>query len=309
MSDWDGIDEFIAVATIGSFGGGAKAIGASATHVSRSIMALEQRVQAQLFHRTTRTVRLTDTGRVFLEHCARIKQERDEAIALISERGEPRGELRVTCSTAMGERFVAPILWRYAQENPNLSITIELSNHIVDIVAEGFDLAIRTGSLTDSRLIRTRVASRTLYTCAAPDYLKKAGRLRTISDLADHECIIGTGTTWHFTMRGKEHLHRPKGRFRCNSGQAVLDACLAGIGICQLPEFYVKPYLDNGQLATVLENFRPADEPIWALYPQRRHLLPKIRNAVERLSHELKSAMNSPPASLRDNRSAPHGNA
>lgn len=163
MSEWDGIDEFVAVATIGSFGGGARAIGASPTHVSRSIMALEQRVQAQLFHRTTRSVRLTDTGRVFLEHCTRIKQERDEAIALISERGEPRGELRVTCSTAMGERFVAPILWRYAQENPNLSITIELSNHIVDLVAEGFDLAIRTGTLADSRLIRTRVASRRVY--------------------------------------------------------------------------------------------------------------------------------------------------
>lgn len=292
MSEWDGIDEFVAVATIGSFGGGAKAIGVSPTHVSRSIMALEQRVQAQLFHRTTRTVRLTDTGRVFLEHCSRIKQERDEAIALISERGEPRGELRVTCSITMGERFVAPILWRYAQENPNLSITIELSNHIVDLVAEGFDLAIRTGALADSRLIRTRVASRRVYTCASPEYLKSAKRLNAISDLAHHECIIGTGTTWHFQIRGKEHLHKPKGRFRCNSGQAVVDACLAGIGICQLPEFYVQASLENGQLVPVLENFRPADEPIWAVYPQRRHLLPKIRNAVERLSVELKSAMN-----------------
>lgn len=292
MSEWDGIDEFIAVATIGSFTGGAKSIGASPTHVSRAIMALEQRVQAQLFHRTTRTVRLTDTGRVFLEHCTRIQQERDEAVALISERGEPRGELRVTCSTAMGERFVAPILWRYAQEHPNLSISIELSNHIVDIVAEGFDLAIRTGALADSRLIRTRVASRGVYTCAAPEYLKNAGKLKTISDLANHEAVIGSGSTWHFKQGGKEHLHRPKGRFRCNSGQAVLDACLAGAGICQLPEFYVRPYLENGRLAPVLEIYRPDDEPIWAVYPQRRHLLPKIRNAVEILSLELKGAMN-----------------
>lgn len=291
MSDWDGIDEFVAVATSGSFTGGAKAIGASPTHVSRSIMALEQRVQAQLFHRTTRTVRLTDTGRIFLEHCSRIKQERDEAIALINERGEPHGELRITCSTAMGERFVAPILWRYAMDKPNLGITIELSNRVVDLVGEGFDLAIRTGALADSRLIRTRIASRALYTCAAPSYLTKAKRLRSIADLAHHECVAGASSTWNFKVRGKDQLHRPKGRFRCNSGQAVIDASLAGLGICQLPEFYVRPFLDDGRLVTVLDSVRPDEEPVWAVYPQRRHLLPKVKNVVEHLQEQLGRAM------------------
>lgn len=291
MSNWDGIDEFVAVATAGSFGAGARALGVSATHVSRSIMALEQRVQAQLFHRTTRTVRLTDTGRVFLEHCARMVLERDEAIALINEEGDPQGELRVTCSTAMGERFVAPILWRYAMAHPRLSITIELSNRLVDLVGEGFDLAIRTGSLADSRLIGTRVASRTLYTCAAPSYLEKAGAPEDVEDLTGHECITGTSTTWHFKASGREILYRPKGRVRCNSGQAVIDACLSGMGICQLPEFYVLPLLESSALSPVLDPYRPDDEPIWAVYPQRRHLLPKIRNVVELLRQELGRAM------------------
>ncbi len=293
MSGWNGVDEFVAVATAGAFGAGAKALNLSPTHVSRAIMALEQRVQAQLFHRTTRSVRLTHTGQVFLEHCLRMTHERDEAIAMINEVGEPQGELRATCSTAMGERFVAPILRRYAMQHPRLSVTIELSNHLVDLVAEGYDLAIRTGHLADSRLIGTRVASRTLYTCAAPAYLAAAGRPKVIGDLARHECLAATSTTWHFRTGGKAQLYRPKGRFRCNSGHAIINACVAGMGICQLPEFYVLPFLETGEVERVLDHCRPDDEPIWAVYPQRRHLLPKIKNVVECLRQELGEAMSS----------------
>ncbi|MFZ2994765.1 LysR family transcriptional regulator [Sphingobium sp.] len=291
MSHWDGIDEFIAVATTGSFTRAAKAIGMSPTHVSRSIIALEQRVQAQLFHRTTRTVRLTDTGRVFFERCERIAQERDEAIALIGEKGEPQGELRVTCSTAMGERFVAPIIRRFAMPHPKLNVTIDLSNRVVDLVAEGYDLGIRTGIVVDPRLIAARVASRTLYTCAAPSYLAQAGTPQMVADLARHECIGGTSGSWHFSEGGVEQTYHPKGRFRCNSGQAVVEACIAGLGICQLPDFYILPYLKHGMLVRILTDVQPDDEPIWAVYPQRRHLLPKIQGVVDSLQHELAAAM------------------
>lgn len=291
MSKWDGIDEFLAVATTNSFTRAAKAIGMSPTHVSRSIMILEQRVQTQLFHRTTRTVKLTDTGRTFFEHCERIAQERDEAIALIGEHGEPQGELRVTCSTAMGERFVAPIIRRFAMSYPKLQVVIDLSNRVVDLVAEGYDLAIRTGHVADPRLIARRVASRTLFTCAAPDYLARMGGPNTIGDLARHECITGTNTTWQFKLGNKEVLHNPKGRFRCNSGQAVIEACVSGLGICQLPDFYILPHLKHGMVCRVLEDYQPDDEPIWAVYPQRRHLLPKIRHVVDCLERELAPAM------------------
>lgn len=291
MSQWDGIDEFIAVATASSFTRGAKAIGMSPTHVSRAIMALEQRVQAQLFHRTTRTVRLTDTGRVLFERCERIAQERDEAIALISQQGEPQGELRVTCSTALGERFVAPVLRRFAMPHPRLSVTIDLTNRIVDLVAEGYDLGVRTGHAPDPRLISTKIASRTLYACAAPSYLARAGRPAKVSDLAHHECIIGTSTTWQFNVDGDEVVHHPSGRFRCNSGHAVIEACISGLGVCQLPDFYILPYLKHGMVELILEECQPDDEPVWAVYPQRRHLLPKIRLAVECLRHELSTAV------------------
>lgn len=261
-------------------------------------MALERRVQAQLFHRTTRKVSLTDTGRIFLERCERIAQERDEAVAMIGEEGVPQGELKVTCSTAMGERFVAPIIRRFAMHHPKLNVTIDLTNRVVDPVSEGYDLAIRTGKPTDSRLITIEVASRTLYTCAAPSYLARHGMPRSIEELGGHEHIIGTNPLWRFAEAGQEILHRPTGRFRCNSGQAVIDACISGLGICQLPDFYILPYLRHGMVEIILEDFRAKDEPIWAVYPQRRHLLPKVRAVVECLQHELAAAMH-PPAGVQ----------
>ena len=293
MSAWDGIDEFISVATTGSFTRGAMSLGMSTTHVSRSIMALEQRLQAQLFHRTTRTVKLTDTGRIFLERCERIAQDRDEAIALVGDSGDLLGELRVTCSTALGERFVAPIIRRFAMQHPKLNVIIELSNRVIDLVGEGFDLAIRTGSVSDTRLIATQVASRSLYTCAAPSYLASAGRPKRIEDLASHECIAGTAATWHFKVSEREIIHRPRGRFKCNSGHAVMEACVSGLGICQLPDFYVLPYLKHGMVELLFDDLQPNDEPIWAVYPQRRHLSQKVQQVVTCLVHELGPAINS----------------
>lgn len=294
MSGWDGIDEFVAVADAASFTAGAAIHGASVTHMSRAVARLENRLQTQLFHRTTRMVRLTDTGRVFLDQCRRIVLERDEAIAMISESGEPQGELRLTCSTALGERVLSPIVRRYCDAHPKIQISMELSNRLVDLIGEGFDLAIRTGALTDSRLIGTRIAERTLLTCAAPGYLKAAGRPRHFNDLGDHQCLTGSGKSWHFRIGGRNHDFRPKGRWQCNSGTAVADAAVEGMGVCQLPEFYVLPHLATGKLELILDNFRPNDEPIWAVHPQRRHMLPKIKGLVDMLTEQFAVALQLP---------------
>jgi DNA-binding transcriptional LysR family regulator len=287
MNRWDGIEEFVAVANAGSFIGGARALGLSAAHVSRAIARLETRIQTQIFVRTTRAVRLTDTGQTLFDHCRRIIFAREEAFAMVNELGEPWGELRVTCSSAMGEQFVAPIIRRFCKDHPKVSVTIELTNRIVDLIGEGFDLAIRTGKLADSRLIGTRIASRTLFTCATQEYLQENGTPRQVADLARHECLTGTASLWHFNVANKDIVYRPTGRWRCNSGQAVADAALSGMGICQLPEFYVLPYIDTRQLIPILNTFQAAPEPIWAVYPRRRHLLPKISQLVEKLRLEL----------------------
>jgi len=291
VRSWDGIEEFVAVANAGSFVGGARILGVSTAHISRSITRLEERVHTQIFVRTTRSVRLTATGQTLLDHCRRIIMERDEAFAMVGESGEPRGELRVTCSAAIGERFLSPILLRYCERYPDINVVVELSDRLVDLVGEGFDLAIRTGTLADSRLVATRIASRNYYTCASTGYLAKRGEPEHVSDLVDHECVAGPATMWHFKVGEQDYLHRPHGRWRCNSAPAALDATLAGMGICQLPEFYVLPHINAGKLRPVLNAFRPKEEPIWAVYSQRRLLLPKISRLVETLREELPAAM------------------
>lgn len=300
MSRWDGIEEFVAVYVAGTFSGAAKVLGVSTSHVSRAIARLENRIEAPVFFRTTRTMALTDIGRVLVEQCQRIIDEREEAFALVSGRGEPQGELRLTCSTTLGERFVAPIVRRFAEDNPRLSVTIELTNRLIDLTAEGYDLAVRTGHLSDSRLIATRIASRRHVLCAAPAYLDRVGRPATVDDLSGHECLTGTTTTWHFCVDGQDQVFRPKGRWRCNNGVAVVDAALAGMGVCQLPEFYVVPYIASGRLEAMLEDSRASDEPIWAVYPKRRHLLPKVRYLVERLRGELGPALHGRDGQVRD---------
>jgi DNA-binding transcriptional LysR family regulator len=291
MQRWDGIDEFVAVATLGSFAAGAEQLGTSTSQISRAIARLESNLKSQLFFRTTRKVALTDTGRALVERCRQVIQMRDEALDLVSGGDEPQGELRLTCSTAIGARFVAPIVGRMTQQFPRLSVNLELSNRIVDLVAEGFDLAVRTGHLPDSRLIATRVAARRLYLCASPSYLERVGRPDRLEDLIGHDCLIGNASTWHFAVDGRDHPVRPVGRWRCNSGDAVVEAALTGLGICQLPEFYVLPHIAAGRLEVLLDHLRPVDEPIWAVYPQRRHLLPKVRYLLERLRSELPPAI------------------
>lgn len=288
MSRWDGIDEFVATAEAESFSHAARRLGLSTSGVSRAVATLEERLQTRLLYRTTRRVSLTDAGRAFLARARRLIAERDEALASVGEDdGEPRGLLRMTCSMAYGERFVAPAVNRFMLVHPKLSIEIDLDDAVRDIVSEGFDLAIRFGRLTDSRLIAKRLASRTRRLCAAPSYLAQAGTPRTIADLAHHACILGAAETWPFRDGEREIAFKPQGRWRCNSGQAVLDAALLGFGVCQLPNFYVDSAIAEGRLIPLLEPNRPADEGVWAVYPHLRLLPAKVRLLVEHLEAAL----------------------
>lgn len=292
MSRWDGIEEFVAVAQQKSFKRAAESLNTSTSHVSRAVMRLEERLKEPLFFRTTRQVTLTDTGRSLLDHCAQLVRDRDEAFALIEGDAAPQGELRVTCASALGERFVSPIVRRFMQEHPRLNVFLDLSNRQKDLVADGFDLAIRTGELEDSRLIRTRLTTRVWRVCASRDYVSQRGTPQSIEDLRDHDCVIGTSGFWNFQRGGTEESFRPQGRLRCNSGASVLDAVRAGLGFCQLPDFYVREGIAQGRLIPVLDEFKPPPEPIWAVYPHRRHLLPKVYLLVEQLKAELGPAVN-----------------
>ncbi len=288
ISGWDGIEEFVAVARAGSFTAGARAFDASVTHMSRSIGRLEQRLETRLFNRTTRSLYLTESGRVFFAQCQRLVEEREEAIAALIQHNEPFGLLRVTCSYALGERFISPLLREFAQIHAGVQVEIDLDNDVVDIAGRGYDLAVRTGHLEDSRLIATRVAQRELITVASRDYISHQGKPARIADLAAHECLTGSASQWQFRYG---QTWRPDGRWKCNSGSSLLDACLAGMGICQIPAFYVGEHLAAGRLQSVLDDQKPEDEPIWAVYSARRQLAPKVTRLVSHLRTRLQTML------------------
>ncbi|WP_076603120.1 LysR family transcriptional regulator [Aromatoleum tolulyticum] len=284
MYRWEGLDEFLAVAEHGSFYRAAEHLRVSPSHVSRQVARLEDRLQARLFYRTTRRVSLTEAGQVFLARCQRLVEERDEAFLAISDlQSAPAGLLRMSTAVAYGERFIVPLVNDFMAQHARLKVEIELTNRNVDLVHEGYDLAIRLGRLSDSSLVATRIAPRTMYLCAAPSYLERYGRPHTLSELARHNCLLGTSDTWMFQLDGREYPFRPSGNWRCNSGYAVLDAALRGFGLCQLPDYYVLGPFRRGELVPLLDANRPPNTAVWAVSPQRRHPLPKVRLLVEAL--------------------------
>ena len=285
---WDGLDEFVAVAELASFQRAAERLRVSSSHVSRQVARLEERLQARLFYRTTRRVSLTEAGQTFFTRCQRLIEERDEAFLAVGDlQRDPVGLLRMTAAVAYGERFIVPLVNQFMAQHPQLRVEIELTNRTLDLVQEGYDLAIRLGRLSDSNLVATRIAPRAMYLCAAPSYLERYGRPHSLSELSRHNCLIGTGDTWTFQEQGREHPFKPRGNWRCNSGQAVLDAALRGFGLCQLPDYYVLEPLRRSQLISLLEQNRPPNTAVWAVYPQRRYLSPKVGRLVEALKSGL----------------------
>lgn len=288
MNRWEGLDEFVAVAESGSFQRAAERLRVSSSHVSRQVARLEERLQARLFYRTTRRVSLTEAGQTFFGRCQRLVEERNEAFRAISDlHATPTGLLRMTCAVTYGEHFIVPLVNDFMACHPQLRVEIELSNRTIDLVQEGYDLAIRLGRLGDSSLVATRIAPRAMHLCAAPAYLERYGRPHTLSELAGHNCLIGTSDTWLFQRDGHEHVFRPRGNWRCNSGQAVLDAALRGFGLCQLPDYYVRAPLQRGDLVSLLEANQPPNTAVWAVYPQRRYPLPKVRLLIQALKDGL----------------------
>lgn len=290
MGRWDGIDEFVAVAESASFSQAARRLGSSTSSVSREIARLEDRLQARLFYRTTRRVTLTEAGTLMLDRCRRLIQDREEALAEVSDADTIlKGRLRITCSVGYGERFMVPAINRFALTHPQLTIETHLTDVVVDVVQDGFDLAVRSGRLNDSSLVARRIASRTRRLCAAPGYLKLHGAPTSLQDLSHHTCIVGAGDVWRFGLDRSEVQIRPQGRFRYTTGFGVLQAALDGLGLCQLPDFYVDDAIAGGKLMELLPGHLPPDEGVWAVYPHRRHLPTKVRLLVDHLEQSIRA--------------------
>ena len=282
---WDSIEAFERVVRLGSFTRAAQDLGVSRSHVSRQISALENRLDAQLLLRTTRKVSTTDVGQAYYLQCRQILDNIDEAErAVLDLQANPRGILRITVAGAFGEDFIAPAAIQFMAQHRDLSIELDFSNRLIDLISEGYDVAIRAGTLRDSSLIARRICSRKLLTCAAPAYLKRNGEPGSIHSLTNHNCLLGTLDTWRFREDGRHTDLRVSGNWRSNNGRSLLHAARAGLGLVQLPSFYLEQAIEEGALQPVLENYRPTDTGVWAVYPHNRHLSAKVRLFVNFLA-------------------------
>ena len=295
MNHWEGVEAFVQVVRLGTLSAAARELGVSVSHISRSISRLENRLGAQLLVRSTRQVRTTDVGRGYFEQCQQLLDGFGLAEQQVRDyQSAPSGLLRISCGAVFGERYVAPLLNDFLRQYPELELDLHLSNRTVDLIGDGFDVAIRMGMLRDSALVGRRLCERREYIVASPDYLQRCGSPERVSDLADHNCLMGSNEQWRVqTDEGIKEL-RVRGRWRANSGLAVLDAALKGMGIAQLPDYYVAGFLKRGELVSLLADVQVRDAAVWALYPKSRHLAPKVRLLVEFLQQVFAEA---PPAS------------
>ena len=288
MNEWQGVSEFVAVAETESFTRAANRLEISTAQVSRQIQTLEQRLGVKLFYRTTRRVSLTEAGQLYYQSCRPLLDALNDAERTLSQlQSVPQGTLRVTAPVTYGERQLMPLLNRFLQDNPRLSLQCDLTNKKMDMVEGNYDLAIRLGRLENEDLIARRLGTRRLYTCASRDYLDHYGTPDTLSELSRHSCLVGSLDYWRFRDSRGERMVRIHGRLRCNSGEALMDAARRGLGIVQLPDYYALPYLENGSVREILTNYAPDDEGIWALCLPGRQLSPKVRILLDYLTHVL----------------------
>lgn len=288
MMQWEGISEFVYVAENESFTLASKKMAISTAQVSRQISALEKRLNIKLFYRTTRKVSLTEEGRIFYQHCRSVLDGLDAAERAITNlQSKPQGKIKLTAPVTYGEKQILPLVNDFLKQYSDVEVSAYLSNQRVDLVEDGYDLAIRLGNLSDSSMMAKKLGERSNFVCASPLYLQKHGIPHSISELNKHSCLLGTNDYWHFRESDKEKSVRITGRLRYNSGYSLTDAALKGLGIVQLPDYYIKQHLQSGELVTLLDNYRAPDEGIWAIYPQNRHLSPKIRLLVDYLAEHL----------------------
>lgn len=268
-----GVCEFVAVAETESFTSASKKLRVSVAQVSRQISAIEERLKIKLVHRTTRKVSLTESGETYYKLCRKVLDDLIEAEKITASlHKELIGTIRISAPITYGEEVITPIINDFLLDYPDISIELHLSNARADLVNNGYDLAIRMGKLEDSRCIAKKLTSRTLYVCASPAYLQKNGEPTTLKELQQHNCLIGTADHWYFQNCGKNESVRIHGSLRCNSGHGLTNAALKNIGLIQLPDYYVQPYINSGELTTLRKEYQAPDEGIWAIYPDRNYL-------------------------------------
>ena len=286
MTEIGTIPVFVAVAENGSFAAAARKLGITKSAVSKRVGGLEAHLGAQLFHRSTRSISLTEAGEIYLAHAIQAlgsAQEAEDAVAALQ--GDPIGHLKVSAPMSFGQLHVTPAIPEFLRLHLGITLELSMDDRFVDLVDSGMDLALRAGSLPDSALIARKLAPIHSVIVAAPAYLDRAGAPLHPQDLMDHDCLHYAYSRdpleWKFIGDDGEIAVRTKGRFRVNNSEALCTTLVAGLGIGRLPTFIAGAHLAAGRLQRVLPNFLMPEQALYAVFPERQHVPAKVRAFVE----------------------------
>ena len=283
-----GMETFIAVAKQKSFTGGAKVLGISTKLASKYIAKLESKLGAQLLHRTTRSVTLTETGKVYFDRCVSILDQFNELEGVIqAKQSDLAGPIRIAAPTSFGSNELVKALNIFKKNNPRVSIDLQLSDHRISIVEDGFDLAIRFGDLEDSTLIARKLLNMSVVVFSTPEYLERNGVPKNPEALSTHDCFIFSTSVdpmhWKFKQGRRIYAVPIQGSFRSNSPEAIVNMVLSGAGIGRVPVYLLEKYLESGEVITLFDNLQTDDFALNAIYPPSRHLTSRIRVLIDHL--------------------------
>jgi DNA-binding transcriptional LysR family regulator len=290
MDRYTGMAVFVRVAESGSFTATARYFGMSPAMVSTHIRTLEKRLGVRLLNRTTRRVSTTEVGQNYYEQCLRILYEVEEAERAASDlQTAPRGRIRLTAPMTFGTRQLGPLIAAYLKSYSDVSVELSLDDRKVDLIEEGFDLAIRVGQLADSRLIARRITVAQAILCASRDYIAEYGVPKSPRDLVGHNCLTYTHSSsrseWSFGgSGGTAETIQVSGRFSANNGDALRRLALAGLGVILAPDFIVEDDLKAGRLIALMPAYTAIPFPFHAVYPHSRYLSAKVRTFVDFLT-------------------------
>jgi LysR family transcriptional regulator for bpeEF and oprC len=289
MQSLQQIVAFAETAKYGTFAAAARATGSAPSALAKAVARLELGLGVRLFHRTTRQVSLTPDGERLYRRCQRLLLEIDEFQAEASGVGEaPAGVLRIDMPIVLGRRFVMPLLAELIRKHPGLSLDVRLQDGYVDLVKEGIDAAIRIGDLMDSTLVSRRFASHAMVMVASPNYLRERGTPRRVDQLTAHDALVfrlpssGKDRLWRLRSKGQAHVDLlPASRVRVNDGEGLVQAALLGLGLAQLPDYFVRDELARGELVEVLPQARPALNAISIVYPGAKLVPNRVRVLID----------------------------
>ncbi|GAC1330197.1 MAG: LysR family transcriptional regulator [Collimonas sp.] len=295
MNLFEAMKVFVKVTETGSLSGAARILNLSNPSVTRHIADLEEYLGARLLNRSTRRLSLTDTGSAYLERCKQVLADLEQAtLAAGMHAANPSGVLRINAPVSFSVNHLGVLLPLYAQRYPNVELDVTLSDRIVDLVEEGFDLAIRIGRLQNSSLVMRKLAPAHVLTCAAPAYLAQHGMPQHPDDLARHTCLTYAYTLpdneWRLQRDGKIHTVRISGGLHCNNGDLLLAAAVAGMGVIRQPTFIIGDAIRDGRLVPILTDYHGDALAIHAVYPSRQHLSAKVRTFVDFLAQQFGEA-------------------